>query len=210
MPKLAVEAREARREHLLNAAVRCFARKGYHPTTVDDIAAEAGVSKGAPYVYFDSKEALFQELHDSWDCGLAARIEAAIAHLDGHRSRSPRRVLEAIVTAVGAHVAEESDLCRVLLEARTQAAYSAAVAEKLRSTDAEALAGLRRLIEAAVAGGEWPSGADPELHARLILATIHGLMAQWHLAPDSFSWERVAETLSGPWWRPEGTGGGEG
>lgn len=206
MPRLAAAAREARREHLLRAAVRCFARKGYHPTTIDEIAAEAGVSKGAPYVYFDSKEALFQELHDSWDCGLDARIELAIARLDGCRSRSPRRILEAVVTAIGAHVADEGDLCRVLLEARTQAAYSAALAEKLRARDAEAQAGLRQLIEAAIAGGEWPPGADAELHARLILATIHGLMAQWHLAPGSFSWERVAEALAGPRSQSEGMG----
>ena len=50
MPKLAVEVREARRTHILAAALRCFARNGYYPTTIDDIAAEAGVSKGAPYV----------------------------------------------------------------------------------------------------------------------------------------------------------------
>jgi hypothetical protein len=35
--------------------------------------------------------------------------------------------------------------------------------------------------------GEWPAGTDPELRARLITATLHGMMAQWHLAPGSFS-----------------------
>jgi len=84
----------------------------------------------APYVYFESKEALFQELHDALDCGLAARIEAEIAGLDGREPRSPRRVVAAIITAVGTQVAEEGDLCRVLLEARTRATYIAAVEDR--------------------------------------------------------------------------------
>src|SRR6266487_3150121 len=100
MPKLAVEAREARRQHILRAALRCFARRGYHTTTIDDIAAEAGVSKGAPYVYFQSKEALFRALYDRWDCGLADRIDAALADLDDQQHRSPRRTLEVVITAI--------------------------------------------------------------------------------------------------------------
>jgi len=195
MPKLAVEAREARREHILRAALRCFARRGYHTTTIDDIAAEAGVSKGAPYVYFESKEALFEQLCDSWDCGLAVRIEAVIARDDGV-ARSPRRVLEAIITAVGDHVSEEADLCRVLIEARTQAAYVGAVAERVRSSDADAQARMTQLVEAGVASGEWPADTGPELQARLILAAIHGLMAQWHLRPGSFSWREAAAALA--------------
>ena len=99
MPRLAAEAKEARRDHILKAALRCFARRGYHLTTVDDIAAEAGISKGAPYVYFESKEALFQQLHDSWNCELADRIGATIARLSDRDRRSPRSVLQMVETA---------------------------------------------------------------------------------------------------------------
>lgn len=196
MPRLAVEAKEARREHILRAALRCFARSGYYPTTVDDIAAEAGVSKGAPYVYFESKEALFQQLYDSWDCGLATRIDAALARLQSQGSRSPRTTLEAIIVAVGAHVTEETDLCRVLIEARTQAAYVDAIAKRFRSSQADAEGKMKQLIGAGVACGEWPPETNPELHAQLILATLHGLMAQWHLSPGSFSWDEMARALA--------------
>jgi hypothetical protein len=57
-------------------------------------------------------------------------------------------VLEAIITAVGEHVEEKGDLCRVLIEARTQAAYVDAVAERVRSPEAGALASMPRLVEA--------------------------------------------------------------
>lgn len=58
MPKLKPEVQSARRERILDAAEQCFARMGFHRTTMQDICKEAGISPGALYVYFDSKEAL--------------------------------------------------------------------------------------------------------------------------------------------------------
>ena len=58
MPKLKPAIHQARQDHILNAAERCFARTGFHRTTMQDICREAAVSPGALYVYFDSKEAL--------------------------------------------------------------------------------------------------------------------------------------------------------
>ena len=64
MPKIAEEARAARRDQIIAAAAECFARSGYHVTTMADIAEAAGVSKGTPYLYFPGKEALFIALYD--------------------------------------------------------------------------------------------------------------------------------------------------
>ena len=58
MPKLKPSTQAARREHILDAAERCFARAGFHRTTMQDICKEAQVSAGALYVYFASKEEL--------------------------------------------------------------------------------------------------------------------------------------------------------
>lgn len=57
---------EARRAQILEAAKRCFARQGYHETKVDNIVREAGLSKGALYWYFKSKEELLDALCDSF------------------------------------------------------------------------------------------------------------------------------------------------
>lgn len=196
MPKIAETEKEARRTHILRAAVRCFARKGFHLTTIDDIAAEAGVSKGAPYVYFDSKVALFQSLYDSWDCALDGRIEAALAGLAPEERRSARHVLHAIIVAVGEQVTADSETCRVLLEARTQAAYLPDIAAKVRRSQARAQGGLEQVLQAGVVAHEWPPDTSAVLHARLILATLYGLMAEWHLQPGSFSWADVANVLA--------------
>ena len=58
MPRLKPEALRQRSARILDAAERCFARTGFHRTTMQDICKEAAVSPGALYVYFDSKEAL--------------------------------------------------------------------------------------------------------------------------------------------------------
>ena len=55
------QLREQRCGQLLSAAQRVFSRQGFHAAKVADVAAEAGVSQGTVYHYFDSKEALFQE-----------------------------------------------------------------------------------------------------------------------------------------------------
>jgi AcrR family transcriptional regulator len=162
-----------------------------------DVAEAARVSKGTPYLYFPSKEALFIALYDEWDCGLGDRIGAEVAALSEREQRSPRRVLYAVALAVGAHVVEHSDMCRVLMEARTLAGYYPPIAAAVEASDGRNHQQLRDLFEAGVAAGEWTSGTDPALAARMFSAGLYGLMAQWHLTPDSFSWEAAAGSLVG-------------
>ncbi len=58
MPRLAAETKVARRQQLIDAAWRCVADRGFQSLTVDEVCAEAGVSKGAFYLYFESKQDL--------------------------------------------------------------------------------------------------------------------------------------------------------
>ncbi len=196
MPKIAEEARAARREQIIAAALACFAHAGYHATTMADVAAQAGVSKGTPYLYFERKEALFIALHEEWDCGLAGRVSAAIAALPGAGRSSPRRVLHAVAAAVAGHVLEQAQTCRVLMEARALAAHEPVIAAAVRAADTRTHQQLESLIAAGVEAGEWPAGTDPELAARLFTAGLYGLMAQWHLAPGPFSWDAAAAALA--------------
>jgi TetR/AcrR family transcriptional regulator, repressor for uid operon len=197
VPRIAEQARAARREQIIAAGLACFARSGYHATTMADVAAQAGVSKGTPYLYFDSKEALFLALHEEWDCGAAQRVDAAIAALSDDGRGSPRRILHAIADAIAAHVTAEPQTCRVLMETRAQAAHSPAIAAAVRAADTRTHQQLEQLIAAGASAGEWPEGTDPALAARLFTAGLYGLMAQWHLVPGSFSWDAAAAALAG-------------
>lgn len=196
MPKLAEQAKAVRREQIIAAGLACFARTGYFATTMADVAAEAGVSKGTPYLYFDSKQALFLALHEQWDCGAGERADAAIAALTDAGRRSPRAVLHAVAAAIAEHVIAEPDTCRVLMEARALAAHEPAIAAAVRAADQVAHRRLEELIAAGVKAGEWPADTNPALAARLFSAGLYGLMAQWHLAPGSFSWPAAAAALA--------------
>jgi AcrR family transcriptional regulator len=197
VPRIAESARAARRDQIIAAGLACFARSGYHTTTMADVAGQAGVSKGTPYLYFDSKQALFLALHEQWDCGAGQRVDAAIAALPDGQRQSPRAVLRAIAAAIAAHVQAESQTCRVLMEARALAAHEPVIAAAVRAADQQMHQQLEGLFAAGVAAGEWPAGTDPGLAARLFTAALYGLMAQWHLAPGSFSWPQAAAALAG-------------
>jgi AcrR family transcriptional regulator len=58
MPKVSAQYRDERRAHILAAARRCFVRDGFHQTSMQDLVREAGMSSGAVYRYFDSKDAM--------------------------------------------------------------------------------------------------------------------------------------------------------
>jgi TetR/AcrR family transcriptional regulator, repressor for uid operon len=196
VPRIAEAARTARRDQIIAAGLACFARSGYHATTMADVAAQAGVSKGTPYLYFDSKQALFLALHEQWDCGAGQRVDDAVAALSETERRSTRTVLRAVATAIAAHVQAETETCRVLMEARALAAHEPVIATAVRAADERMHRQLEELFAAGVAAGEWPADTDAVLATRLFAAGLYGLMAQWHLAPGSFSWPRAAAALA--------------
>jgi AcrR family transcriptional regulator len=62
LPKVLPEYKEEAKSRILDSANKVFAEKGYHEATMDDIAKRLGVSKGAIYLYFPSKEDLFEAM----------------------------------------------------------------------------------------------------------------------------------------------------
>ena len=107
MPKLSRAKLDARREHILRAATRCFDREGFHRTTIADVRREAGVSTGAIYTYFPNKEAIIRALLEDAHRTRRAQLEEAALHAGARRSE--RAVLlqwaERPFTGEGAHLA---------------------------------------------------------------------------------------------------------
>jgi AcrR family transcriptional regulator len=64
MPKITLKKREARRQQILEAATRCFARDGFHRTTMEDIVRESRLSPGAIYCYFCGKNEIVEAIGD--------------------------------------------------------------------------------------------------------------------------------------------------
>jgi len=127
MPKLKPETQAARREHILDAAELCFARHGFHRTTMQDICREAGVSAGALYVYFSSKEQLI--------AGIAERDRAEFAERFARLATSPDFM--AALSAIAEHyfIDDPSHRRLMCIEIGVEATRNPRVAEIHRSVD---------------------------------------------------------------------------
>jgi TetR/AcrR family transcriptional regulator, transcriptional repressor of aconitase len=191
MPKTSAAAKEARQEQILHAAVRCFAQKGYYATTVEDLVVETGLSRGALYLYFPNKETLYVALSDRWTCGLEEAVQRRVTP-----QLSPGAVLQLVIEVTGEHVEADTAACRVLMEGWTLGHVLPALGEQVRLQQAQARRVFAQLLQAGVASGEFRADLDVALHAQLLLATVQGLMVEWHLSPGSINWHQVAqETL---------------
>jgi AcrR family transcriptional regulator len=98
------------RDRLMQAAMDVFSQRGYHGTTVDDIAAASGSSKGAFYHYFPSKQGIFLSLLDQLVKMVEAGVDAAIDREHGAMAK-----VEAALRVVLEVAAERRDLTRILL-----------------------------------------------------------------------------------------------
>jgi TetR/AcrR family transcriptional regulator, transcriptional repressor of aconitase len=193
MPKTSAAAKEARQEQILQAALHCFARRGYYATTIEDLVVETGLSRGALYLYFPSKEALYLALADRWNCGLEAAIRRQITP-----DLSPATILQLIIEVTGAHVEAEADACRVLMEGWILGRTLPSLKDQVQRQQAQALRVFEQLLQAGVASGELRHDLAIHLHAQVLLASLQGLMVQWHLHPGTVNWQQVAkETVRG-------------
>jgi AcrR family transcriptional regulator len=100
---------DQRREQLLEVALRLFAVRGFAATTMDDIAAAAGVTKPLLYQHFDSKRALYLELVDSVARDMLVAIDKATSEADG-----PRQKVEAGLAAYFELVVENQNAFKLL------------------------------------------------------------------------------------------------
>lgn len=94
MPRVSQSYLDARRRQIMDAAITCFAREGFHRATMQDIVAETGLSAGAIYRYFWSKEDIVAALRNLVGVSLGRSRPAAIvgpgAGRGGLHHRGPR------------------------------------------------------------------------------------------------------------------------
>jgi AcrR family transcriptional regulator len=96
--------KDERAPEILDAALACFAEKGFAASRMDDIARRAGISKGTIYLYFESKEAVFKALAQR---AIGGRIQAIAGQLQTFEGSTPE-LLRMVLTMVGA-IASTSD-----------------------------------------------------------------------------------------------------
>jgi AcrR family transcriptional regulator len=188
VPKISAAARSERRKQLVDAGWRCAGRMGYRDMTVDDVCDEAGVSKGAFYGYFGSKQDLLIALLEEDEAALDAVLEA----LNGRdmsnvtRLRSfTREMCERGADQAGVQL--RSDLWAAILTEREVREQFASAVQRRRAI-------LRRWIDDGIAGGELTAVPANAL-ASVLLALGDGLTLHSSLDPSGFRWNNIARVL---------------
>lgn len=187
-PRPTVE--KERREAILQAALTCFARKGYDPTTMDDIAAELPFSKGLLYYYFKSKRELFLALLQDWAATSTQTWETLLASED-----DPITKLHQSTAFVTQLLASSADLSRVEMEFWGQLGREQDVAEAFRSIFAQFRLQLAGVIREGITTGQF-RGVDADALAAALVGMYDGLTLQAIVQPDAFDWAQVGETIT--------------
>ena len=163
-----------RRRLIEDAAARLFAQRGYAATTVEDIVAEAGVSKPMLYRHFESKKQLHMKLLEH------RRDELAAAPLDSflQGTGNPKERLPAMIDAWFAHVEQHPDTSRLLFQDATGDPDIQALQRELRTRQRAADAALLREFAVQLPEDEL------EPLGEIIRSSLTGLALWWLDNPD--------------------------
>jgi TetR/AcrR family transcriptional regulator, fatty acid metabolism regulator protein len=178
-----------KRRIILEAAVRVFARQGFHTCRVSDIADEASVAYGLVYHYFSSKEEILDTLFlERWDVMLEA-----IAEVDAS-PRSPREKLQAIAGFIVESYRHDPELMKVIIVEVTRAAntFGRTHLAKIR----EAYGQIAGIVARAQAAGVFREQISPEFAALAFYGLIEQVLTGWIFDSDSVSEDELERAKS--------------
>jgi AcrR family transcriptional regulator len=175
---------EETRAHILEAALRRFANHGYSAASVDEICADAGVSKGAFYHHFPSKQALFLELLNEWLDTIDAGFETA------RKESVPETLLAFIDMFPGIFAAADGRL-PMFLEFWLQASRDDAVWQATITPYDRYHRYFTALVEQGQAEGSFRADVDAPSAARAIVGLAVGLLLQGLLISET-DWQKTA------------------
>jgi TetR/AcrR family transcriptional regulator, fatty acid metabolism regulator protein len=161
-----------KRRLILDAAVRVFARQGFHTCRVSDIADEAGVAYGLVYHYFSSKEQMLDTLFlDRWDVMLAAIAATDASDLP------PREKLHAVASFIIDSYRHDPDVMKVIIVEVTRAANTFGRTHLAKIRDAyDSIAGI---VAAGQRAGEFGDAITPAFAAQAFYGSVEQVLTGW-------------------------------
>jgi AcrR family transcriptional regulator len=193
MPKVTEAHLEARRQQILDAAWACFARKGYHQTTMQDICQESSLSPGAIYRYFASKEAILKAINDrSQEMGRAV-VEEARSQAGG-----PLDALGVIGQTMWSSYFNDpmfETTTRVNIEIWPEIIRNEVLRNSFREEFAFWRTVVTQLLSEAKEAGQLKAEVDPGSLAVLFICAWEGLRHHSLIDPDNFNPERLFELM---------------
>src|SRR5215831_7407303 len=174
MPKLSQAQKDARRQNILDAALRCFSRDGFHNTTTADIVRESGVSQGALYLYFETKDDIIVALADDRHHGQAFLNALAKNEPD------PVQGLFLLIELYGKGLADgrREDMRRVGVQGWAEALRNPAIHASILEGFSAVREAITDLVRRGQASGQIRADIDAEAVPRVLTAIFQGLMLQ--------------------------------
>lgn len=182
---------EATQASILDAAATAFAEQGYDATGVAEICNRAGVSKGAFYYHFESKQAVFLTLVEAW----LQDLTEALQQVDQDAGTVPDRI-RSMARKFQGILSSQTPQLALILEFWTQASRDAKIHQAVISSYGAFEQFFIDLIEAGVAEGTLPS-IDAGAGGQVLLSLTSGLFFQALLDPTGADWGDVAERSIG-------------
>jgi len=178
--------------NILNAAARCFSRNGFNETTMDEVAKEAKVSKGALYWHFKSKEELFIKLKQQ-------NVAEALQTLE-KRFASARTFDSKLASGYDLYFSSltpnQRPAARLNVEFWTASPKIPKLSKVLNDQYGRVQGFLKSTIEEAMAKGELRKEIDSESLSIVLLAALDGLELHWAILERNFDWQKIRTTLS--------------
>lgn len=195
MPRVSDEHLERRRRQIMDAAVRCFARKGFHETTLQDVFRESGLSAGAVYRYFKSKNDLVQAITAEERGPVTAVIESALA-----QDPVPGADEIAGLAAALQELSGPDGPARVAPSAWAQALHDPAVADIVRGTWGPIRSYWITAAQRMRDDGRLPPGTDADAVGAALFAVGPGFLLQQLIlgGPDAATLQRGLRQLLRP------------
>jgi AcrR family transcriptional regulator len=198
MPKVTEEHVAARRHQILSAALRCFAREGFHRTTMQDIFRESDLSPGAVYSYFTGKNELMLAIIAEVMSFVGEAAALITEPLPEGRLRRPGEALAEIIDRY-----QDFELGTVVERARI---FPHLVGEQQRNPQLNAAVrtglntlrgGFETLARAAQERGELDPAVDPKEFSRLPISLMQGLLVQVGVYGDELDIDAYARAAAG-------------
>lgn len=180
---------QSRRAQILASAAELFARKGVSATTVREIADAVGVLSGSLYHYFESKDAIVEELLGGYLTVLQASYTDALALGTTAADRLHRLVLGSL------QVAEERPHAMAIYQNELPYLREQPRFRKLQAAAATVQKTWLNVIEAGVANGEFRSDIEPRTFYRLMRDSLW-LSARWHRPSKDYPAEALADDIT--------------
>ncbi|MEU0096781.1 TetR/AcrR family transcriptional regulator [Kribbella sp. NPDC006257] len=176
MPKVTLEHRTARYEQIVDAARRCAVEQGFHKTTMADVIRESGLSAGAVYGYFKSKDELVSAIADQALSTVDELFEGILA------TKEPLTPLAALTAALEhvLQIAERpgGDITRVALQAWAEAMHNDAILGTAREKYTHLRGKFTEVARRAQADGTVDPDADPDHVGQVMFAVLPGFLLQ--------------------------------